>query len=163
MMTKSGKKLIAVTLASLLSGPLASGPEPEQADEARGRYLIVLGGCNDCHTAGYAPSGGKTPEAQWLLGDALGYLGPWGTTYPTNLRRYFAALSEDQWVAEAKVLKTRPPMPWWALNAMTEADLRAMYHYVRSLPLIDNAVPAYVPPEVMPQTPVIKWPGPPGK
>ncbi|MEJ2396973.1 MAG: cytochrome C, partial [Gammaproteobacteria bacterium] len=28
----------------------------------RGRYLVRIGGCNDCHTAGYAESGGKTPE-----------------------------------------------------------------------------------------------------
>ena len=29
----------------------------------RGRYVAKIAGCNDCHTAGYAPSGCKVPEA----------------------------------------------------------------------------------------------------
>lgn len=52
----------------------------------RGRYLVKVGGCNDCHTAGYGMSAGKVPEKDWLQGDQLGWHGPWGTTYPTNLR-----------------------------------------------------------------------------
>ena len=53
----------------------------------RGRYMAITGGCNDCHTAGFAPNEGKIPEKDWLLGSGpLGYSGPWGTTYATNLR-----------------------------------------------------------------------------
>lgn len=55
----------------------------------RGRYLAKIGGCNDCHTPGYGLSGGQVPEAQWLVGDQLGWNGPWGTTYPSNLRLFF--------------------------------------------------------------------------
>ena len=162
MLMRKRTQVIAATLAWLVIPSLASAGELEQSDQVRGRYLIVLGGCNDCHTAGYAASGGATPEAQWLLGDTLGYLGPWCTTYPSNLRRYFADLSEDQLVSEARTIKTRPPMPWWTLNAMTEDDLRAVYRYARSLPLIESTVPNYVPPGETPPTPVIQWPAPPG-
>jgi hypothetical protein len=42
----------------------------------RGRYLIRIAGCNDCHTANYAMRGGKVPEAEWLTGDDLGWRGP---------------------------------------------------------------------------------------
>ena len=35
---------------------------------ARGRYIAKIAGCNDCHTAGYALSGGKVPEKDWLHG-----------------------------------------------------------------------------------------------
>lgn len=52
----------------------------------RGRYLVKTSGCNDCHTPGYTASGGKVDEKLWLTGDTLGWNGPWGTTYPTNLR-----------------------------------------------------------------------------
>ena len=52
----------------------------------RERYLITIAGCNDCHTPNYPQSGGKTPEKEWLTGDALGWRGPWGTTYAPNLR-----------------------------------------------------------------------------
>ncbi len=30
------------------------------ASVARGRYLVAVGGCNDCHTAGYSENGGTT-------------------------------------------------------------------------------------------------------
>ena len=68
------------------------------ADESieRGRYLIETSGCNDCHTAGYAQAEGKVPEAQWLTGDRLGWRGPWGTTYGTNLRLFVSGLTEAQ-------------------------------------------------------------------
>jgi mono/diheme cytochrome c family protein len=58
----------------------------------RGRYLVRITGCNDCHTEGYAEAGGEVPEEQWLKGSALGWRGPWGTTYGTNLRIYFAVI-----------------------------------------------------------------------
>lgn len=38
----------------------------------RGRYLVEIAGCNDCHTLGYAQSGGQVPESTWLTGDSLG-------------------------------------------------------------------------------------------
>src|SRR5438270_13522633 len=54
---------------------------------SRGRYLLTVGNCNDCHTAEFAPKDGKVPEKDWLMGSGpLGFHGPWGTTYPTNLR-----------------------------------------------------------------------------
>ena len=101
-------KLIAIVLSLLVTLPVVA-QERKKADPQvdRGRYLIRITGCNDCHTAGYAPTGGKVPEAEWLLGDALGWRGPWGTTYPTNLRLYMQDLTEDQWVKKAKTLNTR--------------------------------------------------------
>jgi hypothetical protein len=34
----------------------------------RGRYIIAISGCNDCHTPGFLLNGGKTPEKDWLTG-----------------------------------------------------------------------------------------------
>jgi len=130
-------------------------------DVSRGKYLIEIGGCNDCHTSGYALSGGATPEAQWLLGDSLGFRGGWGTTYAINLRKYIDKISEIDWITKAKTLKARPPMPWWALNTMTEQDLSEIYKYIKSLEIIDDSVPTYLPPGIEPQTPYIQWPIPP--
>jgi len=126
----------------------------------RGRYLVEIGGCNDCHTAGYAESGGKSPaESEWLKGDTLGYRGPWGTTYPTNLRLSISKMSEEQWVKYGKSLMTRPPMPWFNVRAMTDEDLRAMYQYIRSLGASGTQAPAFLPPEKAPKPPYIQWPG----
>ncbi len=165
---KTGTSLPALAVASAFATAVAAtdvapaGP-PKSSDPlvARGRYLAVIGGCNDCHTPNYAPSGGKLDEKQWLIGDSLGWRGPWGTTYPVNLRQYMQALSEKDWVARAKKLETRPPMPWFALNQMTETDLRAIYRFVRSLGPGGDAAPAYVPPTQEPKPPYVTFPAPP--
>ena len=150
------KLLLALAAAALALPALA-----QKADDAqikRGRYLVQIGGCNDCHTAGYAPSGGKVPEAQWLLGDALGWNGPWGTNYATNLRLYLQDLTEEQWVKKAKALNARPPMPWFNVRAMTSADLRAIYRYIRSLKPVGTPAPAFLPPEKTPPQPYVAFP-----
>lgn len=161
MDTKKGLFTTAAFFIGLLVSFSASANEADKSDTAKGKYLVEIGGCNDCHTSGYAPSGGQVPEAKWLLGDGLGYRGPWGTTYPINLREYFGKISEDAWVTKARSLKARPPMPFWALNAMTENDLRSIYKYIKSLGPGNNAVPDYVPPGQEPKTPYIQWPMPP--
>ena len=43
----------------------------------RGRYVVDIAGCNDCHTAGYAEAGGKAPDSERLTGDVRGFRGPW--------------------------------------------------------------------------------------
>ncbi len=144
------KLLFCINLGIISAFAYANKPSEDILQ--RGKYLISIGGCNDCHTAGFAESGASTPEELWLLGSTLGFKGPWGTTYPNNLRQYIGAFSEKAWVKHAKVLKTRPPMPWWILNTMTEEDLAAMYHYVKSLEPLKTAVPAYLAPGVEPDT-----------
>ena len=135
------------------------GAKFDQQQIERGRYLVKVAGCNDCHTAGYAEKGGKVPEAQWLLGDKLGWRGPWGTTYAVNLRLYMAPMSQDQWVHVAKNMQARPPMPWFALHDMTDQDLRAIHAYVKSLGAAGEPAPAYVPPNKKPKGPYIQFPG----
>jgi mono/diheme cytochrome c family protein len=155
-------KAVVVLCALVLSVPVAA-QERKKADPQvqRGRYLMKIAGCHDCHTADYAPSGGKVPEAQWLTGDALGWRGPWGTTYPTNLRLYFQSLTEDEWVKKGKTLTARPPMPWFNVRDMTTGDLRAIYRYMRHLGPAGKPAPAYVPPNETPQGPYVQFPAPP--
>lgn len=125
----------------------------------RGKYMLIVGGCNDCHTADFTARAGDVPEREWLKGSGkLGFSGPWGTTYGSNLRLVLSTMTETQWVRYVKDLKTRPPMPWFNLNQWTDADLRAFYKYVRSLGSPGEAAPAYVPPEITPAAPLIQWP-----
>jgi mono/diheme cytochrome c family protein len=121
----------------------------------RGRYLVVIGGCNDCHTAGFAQAGATVPEAEWLTGDSVGWRGPWGTTYAVNLRLFVQKTSEEAWVKWARVARTQPPMPYWALNTMTDADLRAMYRFIKGLGPKGKDVPARLAPNQEPKTPFI--------
>ena len=55
-------------------------------------------------------------------------------------------------------LKTRPPMPWFALHDMHEHDLRAFYRFVRSLGPVGSPAPAYVPPGQTPNGPYAQFP-----
>jgi mono/diheme cytochrome c family protein len=152
------------TLMFAAACALASSAYAQKTEDPlvkRGRYLIEIAGCNDCHTPAYPQKGGKVPESQWLTGDALGWQGAWGTTYATNLRLWMQDLSEDQWVKKAKTLTARPPMPWFNVRAMSTSDLRALYRYIRHLGPAGNPAPAYVPPDKAPSGPVVRFPAPP--
>ena len=111
----------------------------------RGRYLVTIGGCNDCHTAGYLEQGGTTPESQWLTGSPVGFQGPWGTTYAANLRLVAGRMTEAEWVAHARKERL-PPMPWFNVKVMSDTDLKAVYAYIRSLGQPGTPAPAYVAP-----------------
>lgn len=152
--------IIAAACAALATLP-AFADQKSDKELARGRYVVQTGGCNDCHTPGYGMSGGSVPVKDWLTGDSLGWQGPWGTTYPANLRLYFQGLSEEQWLKKAKTFETRPPMPWFNVHAMSKADLRAMYRFVRHLGPAGQPAPAYVPPGGTVTTPVVSFPAPP--
>ena len=132
---------IAVVLLAGWAGFAWAGTD----DIRHGRYLVQISGCNDCHTAGFMQNDGKIAEADWLTGDAMGWQGPWGTTYPANLRLLVQAMDEQGWVARAR-LSMRPPMPAPSLRAMRDDDLRAIYRYLRSLGAKGQPAPAYVPP-----------------
>lgn len=131
----------------------ASGAAAQSLDD--GRLFARMGGCNDCHTVNFAESGGTTPESEWLKGSPVGFRGPWGTTYPANLRLVLKDLSEDDWVAYAQSLETRPPMPWYDLRVAPETYLRGFYKLVRSLGDPGEPAPDYVPPDREPKTPFI--------
>ncbi|MGB8337518.1 MAG: cytochrome C, partial [Burkholderiales bacterium] len=102
----------------------------DAAKVQRGRYLVKIAGCNDCHTQGYIETDGRVPEKDWLSGSKLGWHGPWGTTYGRNLRSYFSGITENEWVKVAHTFQPRPPMPWPAVHAMEERDLRALYQFI---------------------------------
>ena len=148
---------IAVIAALLFTNAAVAADAPA-AVLARGRYVADMMGCNDCHSAGYAQSAGTLPQSQWLMGNPVGQAGSWGTTYASNLRIYMKDLTADEWVARARTMTARPPMPWFKLRQMDEADLRAVYALIRSLGPVGAPVPAYLPPDQQATGPVVRWP-----
>lgn len=161
-------------LAPLLiacSGPggAADGGEASSADSAAGtdarphvaaatpveagRYLVHVAGCNDCHTGGWLREQGQVPRSEWLTGSRVGFRGPWGTTYPSNLRRTVREVTEDEWVVMMETRNRKPPMPWFNVHAMSEGDQRAIYRFIETLGPPGDSVPAAVPPGETPRTP----------
>lgn len=163
------KKIVAGTVFALATFGCTmttrDTPRAKVSPQERGRYLVQIAGCNDCHTPGYLPSAGKVDEKLWLTGDTLGWNGPWGTTYPPNLRLHMQTLTEAQWLEEARTREMRPPMPWYVLRMMPDEDLRALYAYIHSAGPAGGPAPAYLPPGVEPPLPAVKFmlPPPPGQ
>jgi mono/diheme cytochrome c family protein len=138
-------RLSAISILALMALIPQAVPADEKGVLEHGRYLVKLGGCNDCHTPGYAEAAGNLPQSQWLLGNAVGFQGPWGTSYPVNLRLYVQGISEQDWLAKVRQ-PMRPPMPWFALRDMTDADLIAIYRFIRELGPAGKPAPVAVAP-----------------
>ena len=157
------KKCSVALLGAVAMGGLVAAEAPDKSTPSvsasspveAGRYLVRIGGCNDCHTLGYDQSGGNIPESQWLTGVPVGFQGPWGTTYPTNLRKFIQTFTADQWVQVMRARSARPPMPWPSMHAMSDQDLKAVYEFNKSLGPGGEATPAYVPPGQEVKTPFI--------
>lgn len=142
--------------ATTTTADVTDGPRVVAAtDIEAGRYIVLVGGCNDCHTPQYAQTGGaQPPEAEWLKGSTEGHTGPWGTSYGKNLRLTVAGMTEDQWVEKLATGSSLPPMPWPSVKAMSDADKRAVYRYIKSLPGDPGQpAPAPLPPGVTPPGP----------
>lgn len=142
--------------AGILDAQIAAAQAADAALVERGRYVVSISGCNDCHTPGYPEGGGHIPQENWLTGNPVGFQGPWGTTYPANLRLLMQSLSEEQWLKRART-ELRPPMPWFSLRDMSDQDLKAIYAFVRSLGGKGEPAPAYVPPGQSAQTPYFEF------
>lgn len=142
--------------AALSASAQAGEPPSEQSVLDRGRYLFQVGGCHDCHTPNYPERAGNVPRDRWLTGNTVGFQGPWGTSYPVNLRLYAQQMSEAQWLARVRQ-PMRPPMPWFNLRDMTDGDLIAMYRFLQALGPSGEPAPAAAGPGVPVATPYFEF------
>lgn len=134
----------------------AASAEPATTDAVkRGGYLVVVAGCDDCHTPGTFY--GAPDHSRRLSGSELGWKGPWGTSYPRNLtpdrETGLGSWSEHDIV---KALRTGmrpdgrvllPPMPWPNYAQMSDADAYAIAAFLKSLPPIAHTPPSISPPD----------------
>lgn len=157
----SGVSVICLTLVSSHGAAGEPGATAEGKDPLieRGRYITLVSGCNDCHTEGFIETNGQIPESEWLMGSRLGWSGPWGTTYASNLRLFYRDMTEAQWLEIARRLESRPPMPWFTLREMTDEDLKAIYRFTRSLGDPGEPAPAWLPPGEKPEGPHFRLSG----
>lgn len=134
-----------------------------------GAYLATAMGCHDCHTPGALF--GKPDFQRTLAGSELGWSGPWGVSYASNLTpdpvTGIGAWTEDQIVLALRTGKRpdgtdlRPPMPWPNAATLTNRDVHSLAKYLKSIVPVNHSVPAAVPPGQKARTPVIVIPAPP--
>lgn len=156
------KLMLAALLASL---PMAPALSADPAAIARGKYLVILASCGDCHTPGYFL--GKPDLARLLGGSDVGFEVPGlGVFHGPNLTSDKATGLGD-WSDEAivKAIQTgvrpdgrvlAPIMPWHAFASLTRQDATAIVAYLRGLPAVSNKVPGPFGPNDKPTSFVMK-------
>ena len=122
----------------------------------RGLQVSIVAGCHDCHTEGYSASEGKIDPQKALKGNSVGFRGPWGTSYASNLRYRAQLTSERGFVVMLKNMRARPPMPWYNIHEMDESDLSSLYLYIKSLGAPGEYGSHGIPPNEEPTTPYIQ-------
>ncbi|MEZ4943495.1 MAG: diheme cytochrome c-553 [Saprospiraceae bacterium] len=99
-------------------------------------------------------------KGDWVLMHPMvtAFVGPWGTSYAANLtpdatgigswnfEQFKKAVTEGKYKGLDGGRMLLPPMPWFNLTKMTDADLKAMFAYLQALPPVKNVVPAPAPP-----------------
>jgi mono/diheme cytochrome c family protein len=128
-------------------------PEPDRSTpEKRGRYLVKIADCQGCHTAWEAPKnpgwfGGGNHVEMTIGGKRLDAFSRNLTPDPTGIPYYDDALFIEA-LRNGRV-RTRdlgPIMPWTVFRNMTDADLRAIHAYLKTLlpvaHFVDSAEPA---------------------
>jgi len=158
----------AAAVAAVLS---VSAPAFAQANNSaveRGRYLVRITGCHDCHSPKVQ---GMTPNLDLALsgrpastqlpsetktevhasGDLTAWTGPWGYSVASNLTPDPATgigtrYNEASFIATMRTGKKpngtpiMPPMPSEVYQNMTDDDLKAIFAYLRTIKPIRNPV-----------------------
>jgi mono/diheme cytochrome c family protein len=127
-------------------------PEPDvSTPEKRGKYLVTIAGCTDCHTPQDA-HGQPLPGMDFAGGLILD--GPWGrvataniTPDPSGIPYYDEAMFTQ--VIRTGFVKARELnqiMPWHTYRGMTDQDIAAIFAYIKTIkPVrhhVDNTLPA---------------------
>ena len=150
----------------------AGGAGGTNSQVERGRYLVGITGCHDCHSPKVE---GMTPDMSRALSgrpqttqlpsaakneihaslDLTAWSGPWGQSVASNLtpdpttgigKRY----NEASFVQTMRTGKkpsgapVMPPMPSEVYQNMTDEDLKAIWAYLQTVKPINNAVYAGV-------------------
>ena len=156
------RRLIGATLLALgIQGSAIAA----DAQVERGRYLVNIVGCGDCHTAGHFF--GKPDMARAFGGSDVGFeipnlgvfVGPNLTSdKETGLGKWtraqiVAAITKGE-RPDGRMLA--PIMPWRGFAAMTPQDATAIAAYLQTLPPIRNAVAGPFGPQQKPSVFVMK-------
>ncbi|WP_232830316.1 cytochrome c [Oceanicella sp. SM1341] len=134
-------------LGALVLATVASPPARAAADLARGAYLVeAIGACGNCHT----PFGPQGPDQARALSGRLVEDNAAFTAYAPNIT---PAGPSGRW-SDAELARAiregirpdgsliGPPMPFALYRGLSDEDLAAMVAYLRSVPAVENAVPA---------------------
>ena len=127
----------------------ARGPEPDLTRMLSGHPQSLA-----------MPPAPQLPPGPWLIvasATNTAWAGPWGVSFTANLtpdkETGLGSWTEDEFATALRSGRHRgrgrpilPPMPWPAFGTLTDADVAAIFAYLRTIPPIVNRVPEPVPP-----------------
>lgn len=147
-LVEMGKYLVETSACHDCHTPKIFGPEGMQLDTTK----LLSGHPADFKL--YEVDMSMVGPGKWILtNDHLtAWVGPWGLSYAANLTPDNAtgigAVSEDMFIKTLREGKMKgvgrnilPPMPWDVYGKMTDEDLKAIYAYLRTVPMVKNQVP----------------------
>lgn len=123
-------------------------PDPDlSTPETRGKYLVTIAACADCHTPQDA-HGQPLPSMDFAGGFILD--GPWGRVASANITPDPSGI--DGGIFMQAILtgyvngrKLSQIMPWHTYRGMTGEDIAAMFSYIKTLKpirhFVDNTLP----------------------
>jgi mono/diheme cytochrome c family protein len=143
------RRCISLTLSTMILVGASTVASAESQIE-RGKYLVTVGGCSDCHTPGTFL--GHPDMTRYLGGSDVGFAIPGMGVFPgrnlTPDKETGLGGWTDKQIITAFTAGQRPDgrtlvpiMPWPALSQLTAADAQAIVAYLRSIPPVKNAVP----------------------
>jgi mono/diheme cytochrome c family protein len=150
MMRTQFRYALAIAAGAALSITFVSNAAAQARQVERGKYLVTLGGCTDCHTPGFFF--GKPDQARFLGGSEVGFEIPGlGVFHGPNLTPD-PDTGIGKWSVEQIVTALRtgkrpdgrelaPIMPWRALASLTNDDANAIAVFLKSIPPVKNKVP----------------------
>jgi mono/diheme cytochrome c family protein len=150
---------VLALVTTYLAAPLHRAKAADQDQIARGKYMVGVMGCDDCHTPGHFF--GKDDLTRNLAGSDVGFGIPsLGVFVPPNLtpdnetglgkwtpEQVVAAITKGE-RPDGRVLA--PVMPWRHFARLTPADALAIALYLKSLPPISHRVPGPFGPSQVP-------------
>jgi cytochrome c553 len=185
MITRSSGRFSVVAGLSIAAafwlqqGAAAGGQQQGNAQVERGRYLVGITGCHDCHSPKLK---GMTPDMSRALSgrpattavpaptktevhaslDFTAFSGPWGQTVASNLTPDAATgigtrYNEATFITAMRTGKKpngtmiQPPMPNEVYQNMTDDDLKAIWAYLRTIKPVRNPVMAGFTPAAPPK------------
>ena len=141
-------RALALGLCGLL-GAVASA-SADDAQIARGRYLVSISGCSDCHTPGGML--GSPDMKRYLGGSDVGFAIPGAGVFVGPNLTADKDTGLGNWTDEQIVTAIRkgkrpdgsdvsPVMPWPGFAHLTDEDANAIVAFLKSLPAVGNKAP----------------------
>ncbi|AGS24789.1 cytochrome-c domain-containing protein (plasmid) [Rhizobium etli bv. mimosae str. Mim1] len=144
---------LSVRLAFFAASALglhASIAAADDAQTARGEYLVTIGGCNDCHTPGYFF--GNPDSSRFLGGSDVGFELPGQGVFVGRNITPDKETGIGSWTREQIVTALQtgqrpdgrllaPIMPWHAFAQLTEEDVTSIAVFLQSLKPVSHQIP----------------------